>query len=48
MNFPHQMEPFDINIVYFGEINRYQQHFSLSTIGIQRPLSLISQPGTKK
>ena len=47
MKSSHQMELFDTNIVHFGSLNRCQRHFSLSTIGI-RPLSLLSQPGTKK
>jgi hypothetical protein len=48
MNSPHQMESFDTTIDCFGGINQCQQYFSLSTAGIQRPLSLLSQSGTKK
>ena len=48
MKSSHQMELFDTNIVHFGSLNRCQRHFSLSTIGIRQPLSLFSQPGTKK
>jgi hypothetical protein len=35
MNPSHQIEPFEINIVYFGGLNRCQQYFSLSTVGIR-------------
>jgi len=42
------MEPFDTNIDCFGGLNRYQQHFFLSIIEIQQPLSLIFEPGIKK
>ena len=48
MNSPHQMELFDTNIDCFSGINQCQRYFSLSTAGIQRPLSLLSQSGTKK
>jgi len=34
INSSHQMEPFDTNIVRFGDLNRCQRHFSLSTAGI--------------
>jgi hypothetical protein len=48
MNSPYQMELFDTNIDCFSGINQCQRYFSLSTAGIQRPLSLLSQSGTKK
>jgi len=34
INFPHQIELFDTNIVCFGGLNQCQQHFSFSTTEI--------------
>jgi len=42
MNFPHQMEQFDIKLHHFGGLNRCQQQDSLSIVEIRRPLSLSS------
>jgi hypothetical protein len=47
INSLYQMEPFNTNIIHFGGLNQCQRHFSLSTVGIHRPLSLLSQLGTK-
>lgn len=34
MNSPHQMKLFDVNIIYFGGLNRYQRYFSFFTTEI--------------
>jgi hypothetical protein len=49
MNFSHQMEPFDTNIVYFGVLNRCQQYFFLSLLPESGDLFLSSlNNGLKK
>jgi hypothetical protein len=48
MNFLHQMESFNLNIVSFGGLSWCQRHISLSIVEIQRFLSLLSQSETKK
>jgi len=48
MNFLHQMESSDINIIRFDDLNQCQQHIFFSTSGTQRPLTMLSQLGTKK
>jgi hypothetical protein len=48
INCPHQIEPFDTNIIRFGDLNQSQRLFFLFTAGIWRLLSLFSQLGIKK
>jgi hypothetical protein len=48
MNFFHQMKSSDTNIIHFDNLNQYQQHIFFSISGTQRPLTMLSQLGTKK
>jgi len=47
MNFPHQNEQFDTNIVHFDGLNQCQWHVFLYTSEIQFSLSLLSKLGKK-
>jgi hypothetical protein len=45
LNSSHQMKSFDTKIDDFGGLNQCQRYFSLSTVGIYRPLSPLLNKG---
>jgi hypothetical protein len=48
MNFSYQMQQFNTNIIYFGDLDQCEWYISLSIAGILRSLSLSSSTRNKK